>query len=184
MSTRTLGTTAISIVQGDIASMSGDAIVNAANAALAGGGGVDGALHRAGGRSIADACAELPWVAPGVKCPTGEVRTTTAGALSARFLVHAVGPIYDSRDVAGSEQLLAAAYRAALVEAQRLGCRAVVLPALSTGAYRFPLRPAARVALEAVRAFVEERPEALDRVTFAVFSPRDLQVFGEALAQV
>lgn len=95
MTTRTFGTTALTLAQADLTTLSADALVNAANAALAGGGGVDGAIHRAGGPSILAACQALPVVAPGVRCPTGEVRSTPAGDLDARYVIHAVGPVFD-----------------------------------------------------------------------------------------
>lgn len=122
---RTIGTTYITLMKADITSCAADAIVNAANAALAGGGGVDGAIHRAGGQGIAAACRDLPFLSPGVKCPTGEARTTTAGDLQATWLIHTVGPIYDSRDQVTSERLLANAYRSSLDEAIRIGARSL-----------------------------------------------------------
>lgn len=158
MTRRTIAGAEITLMKADITTCTADAIVNAANAALAGGGGVDGAIHRAGGPEIAKACRELPYVSPGVKCPTGEARSTSAGRLNARWLIHTVGPIYDSRDPATSGELLASAYRSSLLEAARLGARSVVFPSLSTGAFRFPLRPAARIALETVAAFVHAQP--------------------------
>ena len=179
--TREIAGTLVVLVQSDITRVAADAVVNAANAALAGGGGVDGAIHRAGGRAIPEACRALPYVSAGVKCPTGEVRSTTAGDLDAKWVIHAVGPIYDSRDPATSSALLASAYGSALTEAERLGARTVVFPSLSTGAYRFPLRPAARVAMETVAAFLAERPGRFDRVTFALFAAQDLEIFTAQL---
>ncbi|MCA9572642.1 MAG: macro domain-containing protein [Myxococcales bacterium] len=157
-------------------------MVNAANAALAGGRGVDGAIHRVGGPEIPEECRAFPYLAPGVKCPTGEVRSTTAGRLRARWVIHAVGPIHDSRDQPRSRALLESAYRSSLVEGMRLGARTLAFPSLSTGAYRYPLRQAAEVALSTVLAFIEEEPGAFDTVTFALFSPNDLEVFETTLA--
>ncbi|MBT3223582.1 MAG: O-acetyl-ADP-ribose deacetylase [Proteobacteria bacterium] len=178
---RKLGDTVITLLQADITTCSADAIVNAANAALAGGGGVDGAIHRVGGVAIPEACRVLPFLSPGVKCPTGEVRTTTAGDLHAQWVIHAVGPIYDSRDPVGSGDFLARAYGSSLAEAVRLGARTVVFPSLSTGAFRFPLQPAAKIALGAVATAVANQPGRLDEVTFALFSTKDVEVYSETL---
>jgi O-acetyl-ADP-ribose deacetylase (regulator of RNase III) len=101
----------------------------------------------------------------------------------AQWVIHAVGPIHDSRDPAGSADLLAKAYRSSLLEAVRLGARTVVFPALSTGAFRFPLRPAAKVATEAVITFLAAHPGRLDEVTFALFSAKDLKVFSAELQE-
>jgi len=172
--------TVVALVEADITSVPADVVVNAANAALAGGGGVDGAIHRAAGPSVQQACNALPFVRPGVRCPTGEVRATVAGNLRAQHIVHAVGPIYDARAPAASDRALASAYTAALTETVRLGGATVVLPALSTGAFRFPVRLAARVAAKAVAEFLQDHPAALTSVTFALFSARDHAVFVEA----
>lgn len=177
---RDVSGTWVNLVQADIVTVPADVIVNAANAALAGGGGVDGAIHRAAGPALHEECRQLPFLQPGVRCPTGEVRTTSAGRLHARYVVHAVGPIYDSRAPSESSRLLAAAYRASLAEVRRLGCSSVVVPALSTGAFRFPIGPAARVAAESVVAELRAHPGALDSVTFALFSARDDRAFQEA----
>lgn len=181
---RHIGDTLVRLEQGDITTFAADAIVNAANAALAGGGGVDGAIHRAGGPAIAAACRDLPHVRPGVRCPTGQVRATTAGELQARYVLHAVGPIYDSADPDGSAALLAQAYRSSLEEGARLGCRSLVFPSLSTGAYRFPLRPAATTALTTVKSFLDSHGGVYDRITFALFSQRDQEIFGSVLSEV
>jgi O-acetyl-ADP-ribose deacetylase (regulator of RNase III) len=180
----TIEGTALVLVQADITTLAADAVVNAANAALAGGGGVDGAIHRAGGPSIMAACRALPFVAPHVKCPTGEVRTTTAGELQATWVLHAVGPIYDSRAPDASADLLARAYRSSLEEAVRLEAKTIAFPSLSTGAYRFPLRPAAGVALGTVAAFLRAHPGALDQVTFALFAAKDLEVYRTELERL
>lgn len=174
----------VELLHADITTVPAEAVVNAANAALAGGGGVDGAIHRAAGPALAAACRELPFVAPGVRCPTGEVRSTTAGNMDARYVIHAVGPIFDSRDQQASAAALASAYTTALSEAARLGCRTVVLPALSTGAYRYPLRSAARIAARAVLDVLHAHPRSFDRVSFALFGERDLEVFTEAFEEV
>lgn len=178
---RVLHHTTVELIQADLSTLKADALVNAANAALAGGGGVDGALHRAAGPVLYQACRALPLVAPRVRCPPGEVRTTEAGRLAARWVIHAVGPVYDSRDPAGSARVLASAWRAALLEALRLGARTVALPSLSTGAYRFPLGPAAQIAMQTVAEVLAAHPGELERVTVALFSTGDLAAYEGAL---
>lgn len=160
----------VHIFRGDITKESCDAIVNAANEALAGGGGVDGAIHRAAGPQLDEACASLPILpAPdrtrairAVRCPTGEARVTPAyGALSARWIVHAVGPVHG---VPGDAALLRRAFDSALDAAVAHGARRVAVPAISCGVYRFPLAAAARIALDAART-----PRDLDEVRFVLF---------------
>lgn len=161
---------AITIKRGDITKERCDAIVNAANEALAGGGGVDGAIHDAAGPELDDACRALPIVQPpdgsrptrATRCPTGESRVTPAfGSLRARWIVHAVGPV---RGVPDDEALLRRAFDSALDAAVAHGARTVAVPAISCGVFRFPLAIAARIALEAART-----PRDLDEVRFVLF---------------
>jgi O-acetyl-ADP-ribose deacetylase (regulator of RNase III) len=165
------------LVQGDITQQATDAIVNAANTTLLGGGGVDGAVHRAGGPAIVAECRRLG------PCPTGDARLTGGGRLPARFVVHAVGPVYrdGQRDEA---ELLARAYRRSLQEATGAGARSIAFPSISTGAYRFPIGMAAPIALATVAGFAVAHTGALDLVRFVLFSAEDLAVYERALADV
>jgi len=156
----------------DITTLAVDAIVNAANTALAPGGGVCGAIHRAAGPELAAACAQ---VAP---CPTGEARLTPGFRLPARFVIHAVGPVWRGGD-AGEPELLAAAYRSSLKLAQREGFASMAFPAISTGVYGYPLGQATTIAVETVRAESTD-PESLRRVIFACFNEAALEAYGLA----
>jgi O-acetyl-ADP-ribose deacetylase (regulator of RNase III) len=142
----------IELVLGDITKQEVDAIVNAANPALLGGGGVDGAIHRAGGPSILAECRGLGG------CDPGDVKATGAGDLPARYVLHAVGPVWRGGD-AGEAKLLASCHRRAIELAAELGCRTVALPAISTGAYGYPLGLAAPVAIDATRAALAAHPK-------------------------
>lgn len=135
----------VELVQGDITTIAADAIVNAANTGLRGGGGVDGAIHRAGGPSIMAECRRLGG------CPTGDARATGAGHLPARHVIHAVGPVWHGGG-AGEGQLLASAYRRSVEVASQLGCQSVAFPAISTGVYGYPLGEAAEIAVTTTHA--------------------------------
>ena len=136
--------------QGDLTAWEGDAIVNAANERMLGGGGVDGAIHRSAGPELREACAQVPEVAPGVRCPTGEARITAAsGGLRVRYVIHTVGPVY--RDSHSSAGLLAAAHRNSLALAEAEGLETLAFPAISCGVYGYPLDEAAAVALDTCR---------------------------------
>jgi O-acetyl-ADP-ribose deacetylase len=165
----------IELCQGDISLQQVDAIVNAANSRLAGGGGVDGAIHRRGGPEIMrDTDARYP-----DGCPTGSAVISVAGRLAAKFVIHAVGPVW--RDGGhGEAELLAAAYRRSLELAAEYDCRSIAVPALSTGAYGFPMQQAATIALSTATEFVAEkgRPEF---VRFVLFGDDAYNVFGAAL---
>jgi len=164
--------TRVLLLRGDITTQEVDAIVNAANESLARGGGVCGAIHRAGGAGIARECAAL---AP---CPTGQARTTSGGRLPARWVVHAVGPAWRSGGH-GEAELLASAWRAAVAEAARVGARSLAFPAISCGIYGYPLDEAARVAVAALRDALGEHP--LDEVRLVMFDEGTWQAFREAL---
>lgn len=168
-----IGNCRLELVLGDITQQQVDAIVNAANSALAGGGGVDGAIHRAGGPAIMRQCREIGG------CPTGSAVVTEAGNLPARYVIHAVGPIWHDGEE-GEALLLAEAYRHSLQLAVEHGCASIAFPSLSTGAYRYPVDRAARVALGAVIEFLrdEGKPEL---VRFVLFDEGTLGVYREEL---
>ena len=170
-----IGRADLVLAAGDITKIAADAIVNAANSALLGGGGVDGAIHRAGGPSIMAQCRTIGG------CPTGSAVATAAGALPARHVIHAVAPIY--RGAASDARLLRSAYEASLAIAESLGAKSISFPSLGTGAYGYPIREAAPIAISAA----VERLRAgslIERVTFVLFSEADLTVYDEALARV
>jgi O-acetyl-ADP-ribose deacetylase len=164
----------IALEQGDISRFRAAAIVNAANRSLLGGGGVDGAIHRAGGPAILEECRLLGG------CETGDAKATGAGRLPARYVIHAVGPVWQGGRH-GEDELLASCHRRSLELAAALGCRTVAFPAISTGVYRFPLERAARIAIETTAAELDRHPD-LDRVTFVLFSSKAERAFAAALA--
>ena len=161
----------VETVLGDITTEQVDAIVNAANEHLLPGGGVCGAIHDAGGPAIATECRRIG------HCPTGGAVATTAGELPARFVIHAVGPVWQGGD-RGEPELLASAYRSALDEAARVGARSLAFPAISTGIYGYPLDSATAVAVEAVRNW---KGEGVDAVRFVCFDERTLAAYRSAL---
>ncbi len=168
------GNTTLELVQGDITRQRVDAIVNAANARLAGGGGVDGAIHRAGGPSIMEQCREIGG------CPTGAAVATGAGRLPARWVIHAVGPVW--RDgTRGEDDRLRSAWRRSLELADELGARTIAFPSLSTGAYRFPVDRAARIAISAVRDYLSEAETRLEKVVIVLFDEATLEAYRDAL---
>ena len=159
----------IELVLGDITQQNTDAVVNAANTSLLGGGGVDGAIHRRGGPAILAECRTLGG------CATGDAKITTGGALAARFVIHTVGPVY--RDgTHGEPALLASAYRRSLEVASAHGVRSVAFPSISTGAYRYPIGDAARIALATVAEYLDLHAE-IELVRFVLFSADDLAVY-------
>ncbi|MDP3234754.1 MAG: macro domain-containing protein [Myxococcales bacterium] len=158
--------TTVEVVDGSIVELEVDAIVNAANATLAGGGGVDGAIHRAAGPELKSACLALPQLFPGVRCRPGEVKVTPGFALPAKHVFHTVGPVWRDGE-SGEEELLARCYRTSFEEAERLGLTSLAFPAISTGAYGYPAHLAARVAASETKAFAVRRTAPF-RVVFAV----------------
>ena len=164
---------------GDITRVAADAIVNAANSGLAGGGGVDGAIHRAGGPAIMD---ELDRLRPqiGGRCPTGSAVATGAGRLPAQWVFHAVGPIYrDGKQ--GEPEQLASCYRTCMEMAEERGARRITFPAISTGIYGYPLEAAARIAVDEVRQYLEREHSVIEEATFVLFDQRSYDAFAEAL---
>ena len=162
----------IELAQGDITLQDVDAIVNAANSSLLGGGGVDGAIHRAGGPSILAECRLLGG------CATGDAKATGAGDLPARYVIHTVGPVWRGGG-AGEAELLESCHRRSLETAAALGCKSVAFPAISTGIYGYPVELAAPVALGAVAASLEEHPE-VELVSFVLFDARTFELFERA----
>jgi len=174
---RTVAGARIDLELGDITHEKTDAIVNAANSSLLGGGGVDGAIHRAGGPAILEECRRLSG------CPTGDAKLTGGGRLAARHVIHTVGPFYrDGRH--GEPDLLASAYRRSLEVAVEHGLRSIAFPSISTGAYLYPIAEAAPIALGTVASFLEQHPGQVDVVRFVLFAARDLAVYSEALARL
>jgi O-acetyl-ADP-ribose deacetylase len=168
----------LTLHEGDItADVQAEAIVTAANAGLRGGGGVDGAVHRAAGPELLAECRALGG------CPTGEARVTGAGRLAhARHVIHAVGPVW-SGGTAGEPELLASCHRRAIALAAENACRRVAFPAISTGVYGYPMERAARVSLSATAAALEEYPE-VEEARFWLFDARAHAVFATALAEL
>jgi len=168
-----VGRSRIELVQGDITAQDTDVIVNAANSTLLGGGGVDGAIHRAGGPAILAECRRLGG------CATGDAKITTAGNLKARFVVHTVGPIYRDGEH-GEADSLASAYRCSLTLAAEHGARSIAFPSISTGAYGFPIDAAAAIAVRTVAQALGQHA-AIECARFVLFSAADLRVYESAL---
>lgn len=171
------GRATLQLQRGDITEQRVDAIVNAANSGLLGGGGVDGAIHHAGGPTIMQECRAIGG------CPTGEAVVTAAGELPCRWVIHTVGPVWDGGD-AGEPQLLASAYRNGVARARELGARTLAFPSLSTGAYGYPLPAAARIALGTIAEELRDRPGSLETVRFVLFGDDALRAFEEAAEEI
>ncbi len=182
MTERLVGGAKLCLVQGDITDQDVDAIVNAANSSLLGGGGVDGAIHRIGGPKILKECKKIRASEWREGLPTGRAVITTGGNLKARYVIHTVGPIWSGGNH-GEPQLLSDAYHNSLELAMRNGLKRVSFPSISTGAYRYPIREAARIALKTVKEFLE-RKDFLEQVNFVLFSASDLQTYEEAAAEI
>lgn len=170
----------LSLIQGDITRQATDAIVNAANSSLMGGGGVDGAIHRAGGPAILEECKKI--VARQGRLPTGKAVITTGGELKARHVIHTVGPIWHGGS-RGEADLLASAYRESLALAVASGLKTISFPSISTGAYGYPVDSAAGVALQTVIRFLEEETSLQD-VIFVLFDHRTCEVYIEELERL
>jgi O-acetyl-ADP-ribose deacetylase len=165
----------ISALQGDITNQSVDAIVNAANTSLLGGGGVDGAIHRAAGRQLLEECLTLGG------CPTGDAKITKGHNLPARYVIHTVGPVWGGGSH-GEDGLLASCYRRSLEVAVENGVKAIAFPCISTGVYGFPQDRAAKIAVHEVRKFLSEHP-AIEKVVFVCFLARDFDLYSELLKE-
>ncbi len=164
----------LELVQGDITQVVADAIVNAANSSLLGGGGVDGAIHRAAGRELLAECRTLNG------CPTGEARMTAGYRLPARHVLHTVGPVWQGggRGEAGQ---LARCYQSVFTLVEKHGLRTVAFPSISTGVYGYPIEKASRIALREIQAALARLPQ-VEKVTVVLFTPWDLEVYRRALA--
>lgn len=172
----TINLTTLSLIKGDITLEETDAIVNAANSRLAGGGGVDGAIHRTGGPKIMEECRKIG------RCPTGSAVITTGGNLKAKYVIHTVGPIYhDGRH--NEDKLLASAYKTSLELAIKNNIKSIAFPSISTGAYSYPINEAAEIALKTVMDFIKTNKE-LSLVRFVLFSDRDLEVYKKTLERL
>ena len=172
--------TKLSLIQGDITKQETDAIVNAANSSLMGGGGVDGAIHRAGGSAILEDCKKI--VAQRGRLPAGQAVITTGGNLKAKHVIHTVGPIWHGGGK-GEPETLASAYWESLKVAVENGLKSVSFPSISTGAYGYPLEQAARVALGAVIEFLKQ-DSSLEEVDFVLFDSRTLDAYNAALREI
>lgn len=170
------GNALLILKKGDITQQETEAIVNAANSSLMGGGGVDGAIHRAGGPRILEECKEI--VARQGSLPTGQAVITTGGDLKARYVIHTVGPIWTGGN-RGEDLLLKSAYCSCLSLASEKNISLISFPSISTGAYRFPVERAAKIALSAVLDFCRENQ--FKEIQFVLFSERDLKIYEEVL---
>ena len=171
----------LAIIQGDITKQATDAIVNAANPGLMGGGGVDGAIHRAGGPAILEECKKI--VTEQGRLPTGKAVITTGGNLPAKHVIHTVGPIWQGGNK-GEAALLESAYRESLKLAAEQKLTSVSFPSISTGAYGYPVAEAARVAIRAVVSFLTEQITSVKDVVFVLFDSRTYQAYSSAIEEV
>ncbi len=171
----TFGKTKVEIIKGDITRLAVDAIVNAANTRLRGGGGVDGAIHRAGGPKILEECKKYDG------CPTGQAVHTTAGNMPSKWVIHTVGPIWSGGDKR-EDDLLASCYRNSLLKALELKARTVAFPSISTGVYGFPFHRACRIALETIEEFTSRGVE-IDHIYLVAYSDADFQGYQEIMKE-
>jgi len=174
-----IGKSKIRLVQGDITDQETEAIVNAANPSLMGGGGVDGAIHREGGPKILEECRKIRKTEWPEGLPTGKAVITSGGKLKAQYVIHTIGPIWrgGNRD---EPRLLSDAYWNSLELAVSKGIKTVAFPSISTGAYGYPVEKASRIAFKTVKSFLEER-DSLEEVRFVLFSNSDFKTYGEAI---
>jgi O-acetyl-ADP-ribose deacetylase (regulator of RNase III) len=173
--------TKLAIIRGDITKQATDAIVNAANPGLMGGGGVDGAIHRAGGSTILEECKQI--VAKQGRLPTGKAVITTGGNLRTKHVIHTVGPIWQGGNM-GEDALLGSAYRESLKLAAERNLTSVSFPSISTGAYGYPVAEASRVAIKAVISFLREQVTSVKEVVFVLFDSGTYQAYSSALEEV
>ena len=171
----------LSLLAGDITRQSTDAIVNAANSGLIGGGGVDGAIHRAGGPAILEACRQI--ISRRGPLPAGEAVITTGGNLKAKYVIHTVGPVWHGGGT-GEAEVLAGAYRESLKLAAANRLTSVSFPSISTGVYGYPVNKAARIALEAVILFLDDEVTSVRKVVFVLFNPAAFDAYTSALTGI
>jgi O-acetyl-ADP-ribose deacetylase (regulator of RNase III) len=171
----------LSIIQGDITRQATDAIVNAANSSLMGGGGVDGAIHRAGGPAILEECKQI--VSRQGRLPTGKAVITSGGNLKARFVIHTVGPVWHGGNQ-GEPELLASAYKESLKVAAENNLKSISFPSISTGAYGYPLDEAAEIAIKTVTTFLKEQSTSVKEVVFVLFNSDALASYSAALGKI
>ena len=172
----TINKSVLELIEGDITEQETDAIVNAANSSLLGGGGVDGAIHRAGGPNILEECRKLGG------CPTGEARITTGGNLKAKYVIHTVGPVYSGGKQREAE-LLASAYKTSLSLASQYKLKSVAFPSISTGAYGYPLDDAATVALKTAINYLKTHT-GIELARFVLFGQKAYQAYDKALQEL
>lgn len=165
--------TKVELIKGDITQLKVDAIVNAANKTLLGGGGVDGAIHRAAGPELLEECKKLGG------CETGEAKITKGYKLPARYVIHTVGPIWHGGGNK-EEELLANCYRDSLELAKKNKLKSIAFPSISTGAYRFPIEKTCPIAFRAVKEFLDKNPGVFEKIIFVLFSDRDFDIYNEA----
>lgn len=170
------GSTRINILQGDITQISVEGIVNAANNTLLGGGGVDGAIHRVGGKTILEQCKKIGG------CPTGEARITTGGNLPSNYVIYTVGPIY-KEGKSGEEKLLYNAYHNSLKLAKEYSIKTIAFPSISTGAYGYPIEEALVIAVKSIMDFIDNEQFPLE-ITFVLFNSRDYSLYNEYLNNI
>lgn len=164
------------IIEGDITKQKVDAIVNAANTSLLGGGGVDGAIHRAAGPELLEECKKIGG------CPTGEARVTKGYKLPAKWVIHTVGPVWRGGN-SNEDELLASCYRNSLKAAKEIGAKTIAFPSISTGAYGFPMERAAKIALKETARFLE-REESIEEVIFVCFGERAFNIYKETFSRL
>lgn len=177
-----IGRTTVSIMQGDITEQETDAIVNAANSTLMGGGGVDGAIHRKGGHRILDECKEIRETEYKDGLPIGKAVITNGGSLKADYVIHTVGPIWKGGNHC-EEKLLRDAYQNSVKVAIDKGIKTISFPSISTGAYEFPITKASKIAINAVKGYLE-RDTNLEKVVFVLFSEEDFEIYRKVMREI